>query len=98
MNRGLSALTLYKILSLVRYFIMGDEYKGVPAETKITKIGDHAQAAVNSNKSEGLIGLYATTAELPTASTLTNGTLVYDEQAAKLYIVTSGSYKGVTLS
>jgi hypothetical protein len=72
---------------------MAQDYKGVRPETLVRKIdgvpqGEHGK----SSKAEGLF-LVATTSDLPDASTLPEGCVVYDSLTNQLKIVVGGAYK-----
>lgn len=77
---------------------MPGEYKGVRPEQKIRKIDGHAQSLTHNNKADGLIKIYATTASLPSAADLPNGSILIDEQASELLVVVGGAFLAAALS
>lgn len=77
---------------------MPGEYKGVRPEQKVLKIDGHAQSLTHNNKSDGILKIYDTTAELPAADTLPNGTIIIDAQASELLVVVAGAYLAASIS
>ena len=77
---------------------MGQDYTGVRPESIVRKIDGTAQGEHGkSSKSYGLVKAYAT-ADLPTASTLPEGSLVIDSTTNSLKVVIGGVYKSAALT